>query len=112
MTGSIKCGACVLMLGGDCAGVDSRRLVGVSIPEGAVAEVLSRLAGRNGNAISLSDSDEPQPAPAQQQQQQQQQAMHAAPWQYQHKQQAPLGPPPTGLAAWQQQQLYDSIDLT
>jgi hypothetical protein len=111
MTGSIKCGACVLMLGGDCAGVDSRRLVGVSIPEGAVAEVLSRLAGRNGNAISLSDSDEPQPAPAQQQQQQQQH-MHAASWQYQHKQQAPLGPPPTGLAAWQQQQLYDSIDLT
>ena len=93
------------MLCGRCAGVDSKRLVGVSIPEGAVAEVLSRLAGRSGNAISLSDSDEPQPAPAQQQQQQQ-------PWQYQHKQQAPLGPPPTGLAAWQQQQLYDSIDLT
>jgi hypothetical protein len=86
-------------------GVDSRRLVGVSIPEGAVAEVLSRLAGRNGNAISLSDSDELQPTPAQQ-------AMHSAPWQYQHKQQAPLGPPATGLAAWQQQQLYDSIDLT
>jgi predicted methyltransferase len=101
------------MLDGRFAGVDSRRLVGVSIPEGAVAEVLSRLAGRNGNAISLSDSDEAQPAPAQQQQQQQQQqAMHAAPWQYQHKQQAPLGPPPAGLAAWQQQQLYDSIDLT
>ena len=94
------------MLGGCCTGVDSKRLVGVSIPEGAVAEVLSRLAGRSGNAISLSDSDEPQPP------QQQQQAMHAAPWHYQHKQQAPLGPPPTGLAAWQQQQLYDSIDLT
>lgn len=73
-----------------------------------MAEVLSRLAGRSGNAISLSDSDEPQPPPPQQQQQ----AMHAVPWQYQHKQQALLGPPPTGLAAWQQQQLYDSIDLT
>lgn len=41
-----------------CADADSKRLVGVQIPEGAVDEVLERLAGRNGSAIYLSDSDD------------------------------------------------------
>lgn len=96
-----------------CADAESKRLVGVQIPEGAVDEVLQRLAGRDGNAISLSDSEDdtqqhqPQPLPQQLYQQ-----PYVQPWQHQHQ---PQQLPPAGAAgghAWQQPQPYNSIDLT